>query len=263
MFFLARCLMGPLVQGLYKSFLGLEGLVGMGNILGVGGAFSQASAQREANAQNIALAREQMGFQKEMSNSAYQRVTEDLGKAGLNPMLAISQGSASTPSGASTSVEPVSEFNNVAKATQNATASAMEAMSWKQDLENKTLAGRGLQLENESQAIDNAISTAKKPAAVKHAAYDEKYAAEDAIAKRLTGGSLVDKGIKAGTYSGRTLKKGLDAVFGHSARNMDRYRFNFNKPDYSRSTGKGDFYPDKYPESKSQDWKSGMYFRNK
>jgi hypothetical protein len=41
-----------------------------------------------------------MEFQKEMANTAYQRGTADMIKAGINPMLAYSQGGASVPTGA-------------------------------------------------------------------------------------------------------------------------------------------------------------------
>lgn len=44
--------------------------------------------------------RAQMDFQREMSNTAYVRGVQDMKNAGLNPMLAYSQGGASTPSGA-------------------------------------------------------------------------------------------------------------------------------------------------------------------
>lgn len=54
----------------------------------------------EANAASAQQAEKQMQFQEEMSSSAYQRSMEDMRKAGLNPILAYSQGGASTPSGA-------------------------------------------------------------------------------------------------------------------------------------------------------------------
>lgn len=43
--------------------------------------------------------RSEQSFEKEMSNTAYQRATADMRKAGLNPLLAYQQGGASTPTG--------------------------------------------------------------------------------------------------------------------------------------------------------------------
>ncbi|WNK13167.1 MAG: DNA pilot protein [Microvirus sp.] len=57
--------------------------------------------QQEANKNNLKIAREQMAFQERMSNTAYQRSTADMRAAGINPMLAIQQGGATTPPGSS------------------------------------------------------------------------------------------------------------------------------------------------------------------
>lgn len=47
----------------------------------------------------VEQAQKQMDFQERMSNTAYQRATNDLIKAGLNPGLLYSASAASTPTG--------------------------------------------------------------------------------------------------------------------------------------------------------------------
>lgn len=69
------------------------------------GASAARSGQAEANRTNLQIAREQMGFQREMSDTAWQRSVKDMKLAGVNPMLAFMKGGASTPPGATTRVE--------------------------------------------------------------------------------------------------------------------------------------------------------------
>lgn len=65
----------------------------------VGAGISMLGAKKSNEAQ-VGLSREQMDFQERMSNTAYQRSTADMRKAGINPMLSYMKGGASSPQGA-------------------------------------------------------------------------------------------------------------------------------------------------------------------
>lgn len=89
----------------------------------LGSALIGSSGQKSANKTNIQLGREQMAFQERMSSSAYQRARSDMEAAGFNPMLAYSQGGASSPVGSMPQVQ------NVGAAAVSSAANAMGMIS--------------------------------------------------------------------------------------------------------------------------------------
>lgn len=111
---------------MYGALASLGGSV----ISGISSAFG-ASRQNKAAKQ---MAREQMDFQERMSNTAYQRSMADMKAAGLNPMLAYSQGGASAPSG--TSAPVVNESAGAGEAVSSGINSALSQRLLAKQLEN-------------------------------------------------------------------------------------------------------------------------------
>lgn len=94
----------------------------------VGGLFTNSAAAKNTQ--------KQMDFQERMSNTAYQRGVTDMKAAGLNPMLAYSQGGASAPSGGAAPVVNVGEA--AVRGMQAGVNSGKTAMLVKEQLRNVT-----------------------------------------------------------------------------------------------------------------------------
>lgn len=83
---------------------------------------------REQNVASARAAQEQMDFQREMSDTSYQRQIKDLAAAGINPMLVTKLGGATTPPGAMPSfVNPAAMAAQSFSAVQSSQAAKQQA----------------------------------------------------------------------------------------------------------------------------------------
>lgn len=94
---------------------------------------------RKANEDNSSANAENRSWQEHMSNTAYQRAVVDMRKAGINPMLAFSQGGASTPSGGAATSSNV--FSGAGEKLSHSARALSDVFS-KQQLYNMEAQGR-------------------------------------------------------------------------------------------------------------------------
>lgn len=104
---------------------------------------------QQNNAFNAAQAADNRNFQYMMSNTAFQRATKDMAAAGINPMVAFSQGGASTPSGSSASAANAQKMED---ALGRGVSSAVDSLRLKNERQRMEL--EGARLKNETKGVE-------------------------------------------------------------------------------------------------------------
>lgn len=209
----------------------------LGSVTQSGASFSHASKarrhEREMQSRNIQEAFDNRNFQRQMSNTAYERATRDLKNAGLNPMLAYMQGGASTPSGGQGSGSGSAQGQAV-NPTEGVVSSALAAKRLSQELKNLKEEEK---VKKETQAN---IKASTNKAKTETEVLQKQMPKNDAIGK---GGKMISQGLeainnsaKAGTESIFQKFQGMfDNVETNSARDKKRYMKSPAHRDYKKN----------------------------
>lgn len=196
--------------------LGLLGALGGALISGLFG----SEGQESANQTNIQLGREQMAFQERMSNTAYPRAVQGMKDAGLNPMLAYSQGGASAPMGAMPQVANVNAAG-VSSAAQGMSAfSAIQQMLQSKAQTDQIMAAtEQIKSNTFPQSVNAAIREAQRRVAEARGDVETESITPD-IYERLAKSSSAQS---AAHIARETIQAKIDEARAHGTREKDSF----------------------------------------
>ena len=198
----------------------------------VGGAIGLLGGRLRNKEAKNASAR-QMAFQREMSNTAYQRGMADMKKAGLNPILSGKLGGASTPTGASYVPENIGS---------SAVSSGLQAASAQQQITNQREVNRGQQITNDLNKLDlDALKrTGLSPMQMKHTVFNQAGSEIYSNAKSNISSATdaVTKSVDQTTGYFRSLARDIKKNLNTSAKESDILRILVNTKQYNANKRK-------------------------
>lgn len=181
----------------------------VGNLAGVYGQMEANRTNRDiadqTNQMNQTNAREQMAFQERMANTSHRRARADLEAAGLNPLLAATDGAPAPQgaAGAATAARVENPYTNLGQGVTSALSTAYDARRLAMEIEGqkKTLKQQDAQIQNLN--MDTAVKAKGIPEAqIKNRLYQ----AGDSILKKITEST----GTSSRSQADKDFKKALE-----------------------------------------------------